>query len=95
MSKHIEAPAVGAHTHEPCQCMCLDGCTMLKPKISDRAHPYVGSLVGCGHGVLFTEYCRDCEIVSLQDQYRAAIRTVQAVRDRMRVLGQQMPGHTS
>lgn len=39
--------------------------------------------------------CVDCEIVALQEQYRTAIRTVQRVRDRMRVLGKPMPGQTS
>lgn len=55
----------------------------------------VRTLKGCGHGVLFTDYCRDCEIVGLQEQYKNAIRTVQSVRDRLRVLGQPMPGQTS
>lgn len=61
----------------------------------DANHPYVRQCVGCGHGVLFTEPCVECEIVSLQDQYRRAVRTVQTVRDRMRVLGRPMPGETS
>jgi hypothetical protein len=57
----------------------------------DPKHPYVMRLIGCGHGVLFTTPCRDCEIVGLMDEYKRAIRTVQRVRDRMRVLGQPMP----
>ena len=61
----------------------------------DGQHPYVRKLIGCGHGVLFTDYCKDCEIVALQEQYRSAVRTVQRVRDRMRVIGQPMPGNTS
>lgn len=81
--------------NEPCQCMCLGDCKLVKPKDSDREHPYVKKLVGCGHGVLFTDYCQDCEIVDLQRRYREAVRTVQHVRDRLRVLGQPMPGQTS
>lgn len=85
---------------EPCQCMCMDECAidgrkLAQPKPHDGQHPYVRTLKGCGHGVLFTDYCRDCEIVQLQEQYKNAIRTVQSVRDRLRVLGQPMPGQTS
>jgi len=85
---------------EPCQCMCADECAidgrgLAQPKAHDGQHPYVRTLKGCGHGVLFTDYCRDCEIVQLKDQYRRAVRTVQQVRDRLRVLGQPMPGQTS
>ena len=85
---------------EPCQCMCMDECAiddrkLAQPKPHDGQHPYVRTLKGCGHGVLFTDYCRDCEIVKLQEQYKNAIRTVQSVRDRLRVLGQPMPGQTS
>lgn len=61
----------------------------------DPSHPYVAKMVGCGHGRLFTEYCVDCEIVGLNGQYRTAVRTIQRVRDRMRVLGAPMPGMTS
>lgn len=61
----------------------------------DPNHPYVRTMKGCGHGVLFADYCVDCEIVSLQDQYKRAIRTVQSVRDRLRVLGAPLPGNTS
>ncbi len=85
---------------EPCQCMCGDECAidgrgLAQPKAHDGQHPYVRALKGCGHGVLFTDYCRDCEIVELQERYRNAVRTVQSVRDRLRVLGQPMPGQTS
>ena len=79
---------------EPCQSVCADPC-WTKPKEHDGQHPYVRKLIGCGHGVLFTDYCKDCEIVALQEQYRSAVRTVQSVCDRMRVLGQPMPGNTS
>lgn len=61
----------------------------------DPNHPYVRKLIGCGHGVLFTDPCVDCEIVGLQDEYRRVVRTVQRVRDRLRVLGVPLPGHTS
>lgn len=61
----------------------------------DPNHPYVLRFVGCGHGVLFTDYCVECEIVELQDKYRSAIRTVMRVRDRMRQLGRPMLGETS
>lgn len=85
--------------NEPCQNMCLDGCEIREPKPKpqphDPQHPYVRTMKGCGHGVLFTDYCKECEIVGLMDEYKRAVRTVQRVRDRMRVLGQPMPGFTS
>ena len=65
----------------------------LKPHNPD--HPYVRRFVGCGHGVLFTDYCKDCEIVSLQSTYKSAIRQVQACRDGLRRLGVALPGQTS
>ena len=58
----------------------------------DPNHPYVRKLIGCGHGRLFSEPCQDCEIVKLHEQYTNAIRTVQIVRDRLRVLGAPLPG---
>ena len=58
-------------------------------------HPYVRKMVGCGHGRLFSEPCKECEIVALKEEYRRAIRTVQRVRDRLRVLGAPLPGQTS
>lgn len=61
----------------------------------DPHHPLVRSLKGCGHGVLFTDYCRDCEIVQLHDQYKRAVRTVMFVRNRLRAMGQPLPGMTS
>lgn len=80
---------------EPCQSMCADPCSTVRPKDHDPHHRLVRTLKGCGHGVLFTDYCKDCEIVSLQESYRTAVRAIQSVRDRLRVLGQPMPGSTS
>jgi len=65
---------------------------LIEPKPHDPHHRYVLTMRGCGHGVLFSDYCRDCEIVQLTEQYRNAVRTVQRVRDRMRVLGSPMHG---
>ncbi|MFX3574168.1 hypothetical protein [Ralstonia mannitolilytica] len=65
----------------------------LKPH--DPNHPYVRTLKGCGHGVLFTDYCVDCEVVSLYDQYKQAVRTVQSVRNNLRRLGYPLPGFAS
>lgn len=65
---------------------------LIEPKPHDPHHRYVLTMRGCGHGVLFRDYCRDCEIVQLREQYRNAVRTVQRVRYRMRVLGSPMPG---
>lgn len=64
-------------------------------KEHDPKHPYVLRLVGCGHGVLFKDHCRDCEIVGLHEEYRRAVRTIQRVRDRLRVLGDPMPGRVA
>lgn len=75
--------------------MCVDPCSTVRPKEHDPHHPLLRTLKGCGHGVSFNDYCKDCEIVGLQEQYRNAIRTVMRVRDRLRVLGQPMPGQTS
>lgn len=61
----------------------------------DQNHPYVRRLIGCGHGVLFSEPCVECEIVGLLDEYKRAVKTVMRVRDRMRQLGRPMPGRTS
>lgn len=66
-----------------------------KPKPHDPQHPYVIRCVGCGHDVLFTDYCKDCEIVSVQERYRTAIRTVQQCRNDLRRLGVAAPGFTS
>lgn len=61
----------------------------------DPNHPYVRRLIGCGHGVLFSEPCVECEIVGLLGEYKRAVKTVMRVRDRMRQLGRPMPGRTS
>ena len=61
----------------------------------DPNHPYVRRLIGCGHGVLFSEPCVECEIVGLLDEYKRALKTVMRVRDRMRQLGRPIPGRTS
>lgn len=61
----------------------------------DPNHPLLRRLKGCGHGVLFSEPCVDCEVVGLMDEYKRAVKTVQRVRDRMRQLGRPMPGQTS
>jgi len=61
----------------------------------DPNHPYVRRMIGCGHGVLFSEPCVECEIVGLLDEYKRAVKTVMRVRDRMRQLGRPMPGRTS
>ena len=58
----------------------------------DPNHPYVRKFIGCGHGVLFTDYCRDCEIVSVKERYKTAIRTVQSCRNELRRLGVKLPG---
>jgi hypothetical protein len=49
-------------------------------------------LIGCGHGILFKDYCIDCEIVGLNSQYKDAVKTVQKVRNRLRELGVSLPG---
>lgn len=64
-------------------------------KDHDPHHPYVRKLIGCGHGVLFSDYCKDCEIVAVQEQYKTAIRTVQRCRNELRRLGVSVPGQTS
>lgn len=64
-------------------------------KEHDPHHPYVRKFIGCGHGVLFTDYCKDCEIVAVQEQYKNAIRTVQRCRNELRRLGVSLPGQTS
>lgn len=61
----------------------------------DAQHPYVRSMTGCGHGRLFSEPCKDCEIVGLRQQYKDAVQTVMRVRNRLRQLGAPMPGETS
>ena len=58
----------------------------------DAQHPYVRSMKGCGHGRLFSEPCKDCEIVGLRQQYKDAVQTVMRVRNRLRALGAPLPG---
>ena len=79
---------------QPCQSVCDTPCTTAM-RVHNPDHPYVRKMVGCGHGRLFSEPCNECEIVALKDEYRRAIRTVQRVRDRLRVLGAPLPGQTS
>ena len=55
-------------------------------KPHDPNHPYVRRLIGCGHGVLFDDYCRDCEIVGLLSQLDDAKRTVERTAKRLRSL---------
>ena len=64
---------------------------MKKPKPNNRNHPYVVKMIGCGHGVLFTDPCEDCEIVSTQDEYRRAVRTMQRCRDSLIRLNAPLP----
>ena len=61
----------------------------------DPKHPYVLRHIGCGHGRLYSEPCVDCEIVWLHEQHRYAARAIARVRDRLRELGEPMPGFTS
>lgn len=79
---------------EPCQSMCDVPCGA-QAKPHDPNHPYVRRLVGCGHGVFFQNYCRDCEIVGLRDEYRQAVQTVMRVRNRLRALGAPLPGNVA
>ena len=79
---------------EPCQSVCDTPCTTAMRE-HNPDHPYVRKMVGCGHGRLFSEPCNECEIAALKDEYRRAVRTVQRVRDRLRVLGAALPGQTS
>lgn len=61
----------------------------------DPNHPYVRKMIGCGHGVLFTDYCKYCEIVSVIERYKTAIRTVQHCRNDLRRLGVAVPVMTT
>ncbi len=62
-----------------------------QPRPYDPNHRYVMALVGCGHGRLFTEPCVDCEVVSLMEKFRHAVRDIERVRERMKQLGRKMP----
>lgn len=59
----------------------------MKLKPHDPKHPYVRRLVGCGHGVRFKDYCRDCEIVGLLDVYKRAVNTAKSAKEKLRQLG--------
>ena len=69
--------------------------TIYKPKPYDPQHPYSLTGKGCGHGVLFKDYCKDCEIVSLQEEHSRAAKTIARVRNKLRMLGAPMYGQTS
>jgi hypothetical protein len=60
----------------------------------DPNHPYVRQHIGCGHGVLFKEPCKDCEIVGLLRQYKDATRMLMRLRNELRKRGVPLPGHT-
>ena len=59
-------------------------------KPHDPNHPYVRRLVGCGHGVLFKDYCKDCEIVGLLSQHKSAKKTIERTEKRLRELGEEV-----
>ena len=59
-------------------------------KPHDPNHPYVRRLVGCGHGVLFKDYCKDCEIVGLLSTRDAAKKTLERTEKRLRELGEKV-----
>ena len=64
---------------------------MTAEKEHDPNHPYARRFVGCGHGVLFKDYCRDCEIVLIKQRYKYASRTIQSCRDELKRLGVELP----
>lgn len=66
--------------------------TLGSPIPHDSNHPYVKRLIGCGHGKLFAEPCKDCEIVGLQEEYRRAVKVIMRVRNELRRLGSPLPG---
>jgi hypothetical protein len=51
-------------------------------------HPYVLRFIGCGHGVLFSDPCVDCELVGLHDQYNRAVKTISKIQGRLKELGE-------
>jgi hypothetical protein len=61
----------------------------------DPNHSFVRKLIGCGHGVLFDDYCKDCHIIWVMDQYKQAVKTIARCRDDMRRLGVPLPGQSS
>ena len=59
-------------------------------KPHDPNHPYVRRLIGCGHGVLFKDYCKDCEIVGLLEEHKRAKKTLERTEKRLRELGEEV-----
>ena len=57
-------------------------------KPHDAMHPYVLRFIGCGHGVLFSDPCVDCELVGLHDQYNRAVKTISKIQGRLKELGE-------
>lgn len=56
-------------------------------EMNDPQHQYVRRFVGCGHGVLFKDYCRDCEVILLVANYKNSQKTIQRVRNRLKEMG--------
>lgn len=56
-------------------------------EMHDPQHQYVRHFVGCGHGVLFKDYCKNCEIILLVANYKNAQKTIQRVRNRLKEMG--------
>lgn len=52
----------------------------------------VRNLRGCHHGKAWTEYCRDCEIVGLREQYRNGLRQAENARQRLMAMGEMAAG---
>lgn len=67
---------------EKCQAACDTPCREHNPD-----HPYIKRFVGCGHGVLFRDYCRECEIIALIQEMKAAQRALVRTRARLQILG--------
>lgn len=59
-------------------------------KPHDPRHPYVLKFIGCGHGVLFSQPCVDCELVGLQDEYNRAVKTIARIEARVAKLGEHI-----
>ena len=62
-------------------------------KPHDAKHPYVLKFIGCGHGVLFSDPCVDCELASLHDQYNRAVKTISKIQGRLKELGEPVGGY--
>lgn len=93
---------------EPCQSLCETPCNSEPTRdamanhaetsgspIHDPKHPYVMRMIGCGHGVLFKNYCRHCEIVGVMEQYKNAVKTIAKCRNELRRLGAPLPGQVA